>query len=219
MVVAKESDVTERTIHTGGEQIQGNETHTFGDRGRDSAKTGEGEWASWTAQALFAWTRTHDELGKSGTYGYIAAGLLRDDVSFGHRFAYSRVARKRKFSTLSLRSAVENGSVSPLVTTKIRWYSVASCYRTLFVLVVVTHDLCLHFLSRFGLCLWYRHFDGLICFSVNFIKVKLAIVVFSFRLLQFELINPKKMKKKKRYQNSGILVLESLMVSVRCLKF
>ena len=28
MVVAKESDVTERMIHTGGEQIQGNETCT-----------------------------------------------------------------------------------------------------------------------------------------------------------------------------------------------
>ena len=27
MVVAKESDVTERMIHTGGEQTQGNETH------------------------------------------------------------------------------------------------------------------------------------------------------------------------------------------------
>ena len=50
--------------------------------GRDSAKAGEGGWASWTAQALFAWTRTHDEPGKSGTFGYIAAGLLCADVSF-----------------------------------------------------------------------------------------------------------------------------------------
>ena len=33
MVVAKESDVTERMIHTGGEQIQGNETHNLRDRG------------------------------------------------------------------------------------------------------------------------------------------------------------------------------------------
>ena len=33
MVVAKESDVTERMIHTGGEQIQGNETRNVGDRG------------------------------------------------------------------------------------------------------------------------------------------------------------------------------------------
>ena len=48
-------------------------------------KRGGGGWASWTAQALFAWTRTHDEPGKSGTCGYIAAGLLRADVSFGHR--------------------------------------------------------------------------------------------------------------------------------------
>ena len=38
MVVAKESDVTERMIHTGGELIQGNETHNFRDRGRESAK-------------------------------------------------------------------------------------------------------------------------------------------------------------------------------------
>ena len=53
--------------------------------GRDSAKAGEGGWASWTAQALFAWTRTHDEPGKSGTFGYIAAGLLCADVSFTHR--------------------------------------------------------------------------------------------------------------------------------------
>ena len=53
--------------------------------GRDSAKAGEGGWASWTAQALFAWTRTHDEPGKSGMFGYIAAGLLCADVSFMHR--------------------------------------------------------------------------------------------------------------------------------------
>ena len=33
MVVAKESDVTERMIHAGGEQIQGNETRNFRDRG------------------------------------------------------------------------------------------------------------------------------------------------------------------------------------------
>ena len=33
MVVAKESDVTERMMHTGGEQIQGNETRSFRDRG------------------------------------------------------------------------------------------------------------------------------------------------------------------------------------------
>ena len=53
--------------------------------GRDSAKTGDGAWASWTAQALFAWTRTHDEPGKSGTFDYIAAGLLCADVSFTYR--------------------------------------------------------------------------------------------------------------------------------------
>ena len=134
MFVAKESGVTERMVHRGGEQIQGNETRNCRDRGRESAKRRGGGWASWTAQALFAWTRTHDEPGKSETCGYIAAGLLRADVSFVHRArlrgsgllaprrrmamvacsmpasVYSRVARKRKFSTLSLRSAVENGS-------------------------------------------------------------------------------------------------------------
>ena len=79
MVVAKESDVTERMIHTGGEQIQGNETRNLETGGRESAKRGGGGegWASWTAQGLFAWTRTHDEPRKSWTCGYIAAGLLR----------------------------------------------------------------------------------------------------------------------------------------------
>ena len=33
MVVAKESDVTDRMKHTGGEQIQGNETRNVRDRG------------------------------------------------------------------------------------------------------------------------------------------------------------------------------------------
>ena len=123
--------MTERMIHTGGEQIQGNETGNFRDRGPRIGEKRVGGWASWTAQALFAWTRTHDEPRKSWTCGYIAAGLLRADVSSGHRaparfwtvgakallldacfFVYSRVARKRKFSTLSHRSAVENGSMS-----------------------------------------------------------------------------------------------------------
>ena len=79
MVVAKESDVSERMIHTGGEQIQGNETRNlFRDKGpRIGEKNGGGGGgASWTAQALFAWTRTHDEPRKSETCGYIAAGLL-----------------------------------------------------------------------------------------------------------------------------------------------
>ena len=74
MVVAKESDVTERIMHTGGEQIQGNETRNFRDRGPRIKERGEG--ASWTAQALFAWTRTHDKPRRSGKCGYIAAGLL-----------------------------------------------------------------------------------------------------------------------------------------------
>ena len=43
MAVAKESDVTESMIHTGGEQIQGNETRNFGDRGpRVGEKKGGG---------------------------------------------------------------------------------------------------------------------------------------------------------------------------------
>ena len=43
MVVAKESDVIERMIHTVGEQIQGNKTHNFRDRGpRICEKEGEG---------------------------------------------------------------------------------------------------------------------------------------------------------------------------------
>ena len=77
VVVAKESDVTERIIRTGGEQIQGNETRHFRDRGpRIGEKKGEG-WASWTAKDLFAWIRTHDEPRKSEMCGYIAASLLR----------------------------------------------------------------------------------------------------------------------------------------------
>ena len=42
MVVAKESDVTERMIHTGGEQIQGNETRNFRDRGPRVGEKGGG---------------------------------------------------------------------------------------------------------------------------------------------------------------------------------
>ena len=76
MVVAKESDVTKRMIHTDGQQIKGNETCNFRDRGRESAKKGGGG-ASRTAQALFALTRTHDEPRRSGKCGYIAVGLLR----------------------------------------------------------------------------------------------------------------------------------------------
>ena len=42
MVVAKESDVAERMIHTGGEQIQGNETCNFRDRGPRIGERGGG---------------------------------------------------------------------------------------------------------------------------------------------------------------------------------
>ena len=143
---AEGSDVTERMIHTGGEQIQGNETRNFRDRGPRIGENwgGGGGGASWTAQALFPWTRTHVKPRRLGKCGYIAAGVLHGalmclpraaDVSDPgivrlrgsglvllapwHRMAtvtslmpasvYSHVARK-KISTLSLRSAVENGS-------------------------------------------------------------------------------------------------------------
>ena len=116
------------------------ETGNFRDRGPRIGEKIKGGWASWTAQAPFAWTRTHDEPRKSGTCGYIAAGLLRADVSSAagtarlhgsgllaprHCMAtvacsmpasvYLRVTRKRKFSTLSLRSAVKNGSFSLII--------------------------------------------------------------------------------------------------------
>ena len=52
VVVAKESDVTERMIHTGGEQIQGNETRNFRDRGRESAKKGVGKLNSTSSLHL-----------------------------------------------------------------------------------------------------------------------------------------------------------------------
>ena len=60
MVLAKESDETERMIHTGAEQIQGNETRNFRDRGPRICEKKGGGGPSWTAQALFAWTRTRD---------------------------------------------------------------------------------------------------------------------------------------------------------------
>ena len=85
MVVAKESDVTERMTHTGGEQIQGNETRNVRDRGPRISKHRVGGWSSWAAQALFASTTTHDESRKSWSGGWIAAVLLRADVSSDHR--------------------------------------------------------------------------------------------------------------------------------------
>ena len=42
VVVAKESDVTERMIDTGGEQIQGNETRNFRDQGPKIGEKGGG---------------------------------------------------------------------------------------------------------------------------------------------------------------------------------
>ena len=48
---------------------------TFETGGRERPKGGGGG-ASWTAQPLFAWTRTQDEPRRSGKCGYIAAGLL-----------------------------------------------------------------------------------------------------------------------------------------------
>ena len=65
MAVVKESDVTERLIHTGGEQIQGNETRNFRDRGgRESAKGGGGGGELESTIPL-AWTMTHDEPRRS----------------------------------------------------------------------------------------------------------------------------------------------------------
>ena len=102
--------------------------------GRDSEKTGKGGWATWTAQALFAWTRTHDEPRKSWLGKYIAAGRLPTDTSSDHRapvrfrtvgakaslhdacFRVLACCVKRKFSTLSLPSAVENGSFAQLLS-------------------------------------------------------------------------------------------------------
>ena len=65
VVVAKESDVTECMIHTAGEQIQGNEKRNFRDRGPRIGRKKGGRWASWTAQAVFAWTMTYDEPRRS----------------------------------------------------------------------------------------------------------------------------------------------------------
>ena len=44
MVVAKESDVTERMIHTGGKQIQGNETRNVRDWAENRRKQGRAGW-------------------------------------------------------------------------------------------------------------------------------------------------------------------------------
>ena len=85
MVVVKESDVTERMINTGGEQIQGNETRNFRDRGPRIGEKRVGGVGKLDSQALFAWTRTHDEPGKSETCDYRAAGLVRSGMTFGHR--------------------------------------------------------------------------------------------------------------------------------------
>ena len=53
MVVAKESDVTERMIHTGGEQIQGKETRNFRDRGpRIGEKEREGVGKLYSTSCL-----------------------------------------------------------------------------------------------------------------------------------------------------------------------
>ena len=84
MVVAKESDVTERMIQVESKYKEMRHA-TLETGGRESAKTGEGGWVSWTAQALFTWTRTHDEPRKSWSGSYIAAGLLRADTSYDHR--------------------------------------------------------------------------------------------------------------------------------------
>ena len=135
MVEAKESDVTECMIHTGGEQILGNEKRNFRDRGPRIGEKKGGGGGQAGQHKLSSLGQGPTMSPGSQTCGYIAAGLLRSGVTFGHhapaRFwtvgakasvacsmpasVYSRVAGKRKVSTLSLRSAVENGSFSKVV--------------------------------------------------------------------------------------------------------
>ena len=118
MLVVKESNVTERMIHTGGEQIQGNETRNFRHPGAENRREKGGGVGKLDSTSSLAWTRTHEEPGKSETCGYSrtapariwTVGAKASVACSMPASVYSRVARKRKFSTLSLRSAVENGS-------------------------------------------------------------------------------------------------------------
>ena len=80
MVVAKESDVTEHMIHTGGEQIEGNETRNVRDWGPRLGENRGGRVGKLGSTSSLRLDKAHDEPGKSGTFGYIAAGLLRADV-------------------------------------------------------------------------------------------------------------------------------------------
>ena len=85
MVVAKDSDVTEHMIHTGGEQIQGNETRNIRDWGPRLGESRGGRVGKLDSTSSLRLDKDHDEPGKSGTFSYIAAGLLCADVSFMHR--------------------------------------------------------------------------------------------------------------------------------------
>ena len=111
---------------------------TLETRGRESAKKkgGGGGQAGQHKLSSLGQGPTMSP-GRSETCRYIAAGLLRSGVTFGHHAptwfwtvgakasvacsmpasVYSRVARKRKISTLSLRSAVENGSFPKAIHT------------------------------------------------------------------------------------------------------
>ena len=128
-VIAKESDVTECIAHRDEEQKQGNVIHNFGNKGpKVSEKVGEGEGAgNPNSTRLWSLGTKDARLGKeAGKRGNILAGLLRavltwSDPGAAHLRGSGRLApwrpmatviapacscvrRKRKFSTLSLRS-------------------------------------------------------------------------------------------------------------------
>ena len=113
-------------IHTGGEQIQGNETRNVRDW-RPRLGENRGGWVgkldSTSSLRLEKDPRWAREVGNVRLYScHSRTARLRGSGLLAPRrrmatiacsmpaSVYSRVARKRKFSTLSLRSAVENGS-------------------------------------------------------------------------------------------------------------
>ena len=85
MVVAKERDVTERIIHTGGEQIQGNETRNVRDRGPRIGENRGGRVGKLNSTSSLRLDKDPRYMpGKSWSGHYIAAGLLRADTSSAH---------------------------------------------------------------------------------------------------------------------------------------
>ena len=155
MDVAKETDVTERRIHTGGEQIQGNKTRKFRHRaenrrkGRGGGQAGQHKFSSLGQGPTMSPGSQGSAVCSSAACSTDVSAVRSADVSAAriadvsdpgtarlrgsgllapwHHMAtaaclmpaslYLRVARKRKFSTLSLRSAVENGSFSSVWNT------------------------------------------------------------------------------------------------------